>query len=241
MRGPLLAVGRRVRQRHVVNALAAAGTPTRILDAGCGEGRILEAMARRWPRARILGVDEDVGVLDRARALVAGHPRVEVRCGLVGGPTLGEHFDLIVCVDVMEHIRDDAAAFSWLATHLAPRGTLVLHVPASPQRHVLRSIDRAIAAEVEAGEGPHVREGYEPDRCRALLQAANLEPRSVGFTFHRPALRLAEDLDTVIYERGLRPLKAAALPALLLAAGSERRPAATGPGYGLIVVADAPS
>jgi trans-aconitate 2-methyltransferase len=230
-----------VRQRHVVNALDAVGTPSRILDAGCGEGRILEAMARRWPQARILGIDEDELVLDRARSLVAAHPRVDVRAGLVGGPPLGERFDLIVCVDVMEHIRDDAAAFRWLADHLAPGGALVLHVPASPQRHVLRSIDRAIAAEVEAGEGPHVREGYDPERCRALLQAAGLEARSLGFTFHRPLLRLAEDLDTVIYERGLRPLKAAALPALLLASGAERRPAAMGPGYGLIVVADAPS
>jgi SAM-dependent methyltransferase len=238
MRTPLLAVGRRVRQRHVVNALAAAGAPTRILDAGCGEGRILDAMARRWPQARIMGIDEDDAVLDSARSLVSGHPRVAVRRGLVGGPSLGGVFDLIVCVDVMEHIRDDVAAFRWLADHLAPGGVLILHVPASPQRHVIRSIDRAIAAEVRAGEGPHVREGYDPDGCRALLRAAGLEPRSLGFTFHRPVLRLAEDLDTVIYERGLRPLKALVLPALLLAASSERRPAATGPGYGLVVVAD---
>lgn len=241
MRTPLLAVGRRVRQRHVVDALDAVGTPAAVLDAGCGEGRVLDAMARRWPRARILGIDEDERVLDRACTTVAGHERVELRRGLVGGPLLGERFDLIVCVDVMEHIRDDEAAFSWLAAHLARGGTLVLHVPASPQRHVLRSVDRAIAAEVEAGNGPHVREGYEPERCSALLRAAGLEPCSIRFTFHRPVLRLAEDLDTVIFRSGLRPLKAAALPVLLLAAASERRPAVAGPGYGLIVVADAPS
>jgi hypothetical protein len=85
-----------------------------------------------------------------------------------------------------------------------------------------------------------VREGYEPEECRARLRAAGLEPQTLGYTFHQPILRLAEDLDTVIYERGLRPLKAAFLPALLLAAGLERRPAGEGPGYGLIVVADGP-
>lgn len=237
MRTPLLAVGRRVRQRHVVGALGAARAPARILDAGCGEGRILEALARRWPRAEIVGIDEDEEVLERARALVAGHPRVELRRGLVGGAPLGGRFDLVVCVDVMEHIRDDAAAFAWLAAHLAPGGVLVLHVPASPQRHVLRSVDRAIGAEVAAGDGPHVREGYGAEDARALLRAAGLRVLSLGFTFHRGPLRLAEDLDTVIHRRGLRPLKAALLPLLLLAAGSERRPAATGPGYGLIVVA----
>lgn len=241
MRSPLLAVGRRVRQRHVLNALSGVDTPSRVLDAGCGEGRILEAMAQRWPHARILGIDEDDAVLDRARTLAARHACVEVGRALVGGPCIHERFDLAVCVDVMEHIRDDAAAFRWLADHLAPGGTLVMHVPVSPQRHVMRSIDRAIAAEVRRGEGPHVREGYEPDRCVALLHLAGLKPRSLGFTFHRPVLRLAEDVDTVIYKRGLRPLKAALLPVLMLASASERRPAATGPGYGLLVVADAPS
>lgn len=241
MRLPLLAVGRRVRQRHVIDALKTVRTPSRILDAGCGEGRILEAMARRWPDARLVGIDEDDGVLDQARSLVAGNPRVEVRHGPVGGPPVGDRFDLIVCVDVMEHILEDAAAFRWLADHLTPGGALVMHVPASPQRHVLRSIDRAIAAQVAAGNGPHMREGYAPEECQALLRGAGLEPRALGYTFHRPVLRLAEDLDSLMYERGLRPLKAALLPALLLAAGSERSPSATGPGYGLIVVADAPS
>lgn len=158
---------------------------------------------------------------------------------LVGGALLHERFDLIVCVDVMEHIPDDVAAFGWLADHLEPGGALVMHVPASPQRHLLRSIDRAITAEVEAGEGPHVREGYGADEALALLRAAGLQPRSVSFTFHGWALRLAEDLDTVIHRRGLRSLKAIVLPMLLLASYSERRPAATAPGYGLIVVADA--
>lgn len=240
MRTPLLAIGRRVRQRHIVSALEAVGTPARILDAGCGEGRITEAIARRWPHARIVGIDEDDSILRRATRRVAANPRVKLRRALVGGPSLGECFDLIVCVDVMEHIHDDSAAFQWLADHLAPAGTLVLHVPASPQRHILRSIDRAIAAEVEAGEGPHVRDGYSPERCRTLLEEAGLEPRAIGFTFHGSVVRLAEDIDTAIYARGLRPLKAAIMPALLAASASERRPAATGPGYGLMVIADAP-
>lgn len=241
MRIPLLAVGRRVRQRHVVNALEAVSAPSRVLDAGCGEGRILDAIVRRWPQAHVVGIDEDELVLQRARALVAGRPRVELRRGLVGGAPLHERFDLIVCVDVMEHIRDDVGAFRWLAEHMAPGGVLVMHVPSNPQRHLLRSIDRAIMAEVQAGMGPHVREGYGPDEARVLLQAAGLQPRSVGFTFHGRALRLAEDLDTVIHQRRLRPLKAVVLPVLVLASCSERRAAATAPGYGLIIVADAPA
>jgi trans-aconitate methyltransferase len=241
VRRPLLAVGRRVRQRHVLRTLETLRTPGRILDAGCGEGRITQAMARRWPNARVVGIDEDDEVLDRARSFVAGDPRIEVRRGLVGGPPVGDTFDLIVCVDVMEHIREDAAGFRWLADHLMPGGVLVLHVPASPQRHVLRSIDRALAAQVRGGRGPHMREGYTPEDCLALLRAAGLRPRSLRFTFHRPVLRLAEDLDSVLHERGLRPLKAALLPALMLASASERHAAATGPGYGLLVVADTPS
>ena len=239
MARPVLAVGRLVRQRHVVNALRKLPRPGRVLDAGCGEGRVLAAMAGLWPQAKIVGIDGDDAVLRTAREVVAHHPEVDVRTGLVGGPPLGEKFDVVVCVDVMEHIPDDARAFRWLAEHCAPGGSLVLHVPASPQKHLLKKVERRLAEEVDAGQGPHFRLGYDVERCRALLEAAGFTPRSMSFTFHVLPVRLAEDVDTTIHH--IKPLKAALLPALLLATVFERRPERSSPGYGLLVVADAPS
>ena len=42
--------------------------PSTIVDQGCGAGNVAQWLHRRWPDARILGVDADAAMLDRARA-----------------------------------------------------------------------------------------------------------------------------------------------------------------------------
>jgi SAM-dependent methyltransferase len=237
MKRPLLAVGRRVRQRHVTNVLRRVNLPARVLDAGCGDGAVLAAMMQLWPTARFVGIDEEPDVLNLAQGRIGTRSGVSLKLGSVGGADLGEQFDLIVCVDVLEHIRNDRGAFRWLAEHLAPGGILLVHVPSSPQRHVLRPIDAAIQAEVQAGQGPHLREGYSAEGATSLLNAVGLKPTQLGFTFHHPVVRLAEDVDTLLYNRHWRMLKALLLPMLLVAASFERRPVEAGPAYGMLLTA----
>lgn len=43
---------------------------------------------------------------------------------------LDESYDLIVIMDVLEHIQDDKAALNWIADRLRPKGILLLTVPA---------------------------------------------------------------------------------------------------------------
>ena len=46
--------------------------PSSIVDLGCGAGNVAQWLARRWPDARIDGVDGDAAMLDRARDSTAG-------------------------------------------------------------------------------------------------------------------------------------------------------------------------
>jgi 2-polyprenyl-3-methyl-5-hydroxy-6-metoxy-1,4-benzoquinol methylase len=231
-------VGRAVRLHH---AKTAFGHPqiASVLDAGCGEGNLTRWIARRVPSARVVGIDSDTDIIDRC---AGGRPasNLTFRCREVGGSHLGEAFDVVTCTDVMEHIADDQGALDWLATHLRPRGLLIMHVPAAHQHHHFSLLDRYMVEQVASGEGPHLREGYEADKLSDMARLAGLEVSFLGHTFYHPLTRAASDLERWTHISGYRYLKLPLLPFLVLSAVCERRPTATPPGYGLLMVARKP-
>jgi len=234
---PLLSIGRRVRFHHVWQALERVPrAPRRVLDAGCGDGRLARRMADRWPGAKVVALDGDNDAVAAAsRRDTTG--RVDWIHGEIPGARDGAPFDVIVCTDVLEHIRDDAAAMAWFASELSDRGWLVLHVPAANQTHAFAAVRAAIDRELASGAGPHTREGYTRDDLTGIARGAGLEPVAIAYTFHRPASRLAVDLESWAFLTGRRWVKALALPLLMVAGATERRASAEGTGNGLLVIA----
>lgn len=97
------------------------------LDAGCGDGTYLRAIARseRIPR-RVVGVDISERILATAR-LAAAPLQVElVRANIEALPFADGSFDLVLCAQTIEHVLDSALGAQELARVLAPGGTLVL-------------------------------------------------------------------------------------------------------------------
>jgi SAM-dependent methyltransferase len=96
----------------------------RILDAGCGSGRTLDELAR-W--GDISGLDaEPAGV---AAAHSRGH--ADVRVGSVEHlPWPDGTFDLVTCLDVIEHTPNDRRTLAELRRVTRPGGHLVVTVPA---------------------------------------------------------------------------------------------------------------
>jgi SAM-dependent methyltransferase len=78
-------------------------------------------------------------------------------------------FDTIVCINVLEHVRDDAGALRRLAAMLAPGGALALLVPAHP----------ALYGAYDRLDG-HFRR-YTRAGLRRLLEAAGLRVRRLHF------------------------------------------------------------
>jgi SAM-dependent methyltransferase len=96
----------------------------RVLDAGCGSGRTLQELARF---GEVTGVELDPDAADLARR--RGHG--EVRVGrLEELPWEDDSFDLITCLDVIEHTPDDRATLRELLRVARPGGFLLVTVPA---------------------------------------------------------------------------------------------------------------
>lgn len=53
-------------RQHIVDLAAGIATPRRILEVGCGTGRNIEALCRRFPEAHITGIDLSASMLEQA-------------------------------------------------------------------------------------------------------------------------------------------------------------------------------
>lgn len=101
--------------------------PEAVLDAGCGEGESLERLARYLPGS-VTGIDLNPESVEFTRRRIPGG-EFQV-ADLLGLPFPDDSFDLVFCLEVLEHIPEPAAALAELAR--VCRGDLVLSVPAEP-------------------------------------------------------------------------------------------------------------
>jgi 2-polyprenyl-6-hydroxyphenyl methylase/3-demethylubiquinone-9 3-methyltransferase len=119
------------RPLHQINPLRldwiAAQAPLagkRVVDVGCGGGILSDSMARRG--ANVLGIDLAVKALSVARlhALEAGTPAIEYR--EVAAEALAAEspaaFDVVTCMEMLEHVPDPASVVQACATLVKPGG-----------------------------------------------------------------------------------------------------------------------
>jgi len=95
-------------------------SPLRVLDAGCGRQCNVELP----PHAYVVGVDISPEALEENPLL---DERIVGDLELIELPK--ESFDLIVCWDVLEHVRRPRAVLDRLAPALAEGGVLVVGAP----------------------------------------------------------------------------------------------------------------
>jgi len=99
----------------------------RALDVGCGGGILSEAMARSG--ARVLGIDLSQAVLDVAE-LHALEAKLAVEYKTIAAEELAaatpSTFDLVTCMEMLEHVPDPAATLAALATLVKPGGHVIV-------------------------------------------------------------------------------------------------------------------
>jgi ubiquinone/menaquinone biosynthesis C-methylase UbiE len=113
--------------RRVAELVSSEG-PHRVLEVGCGEGIVLATLATRLPGTRFDGLELDETALEQARVRCPGATLVRGdACELPFGD---QSFDLVVCLEVLEHLPEPVRALRELRR--VARGGCLLSVPHEP-------------------------------------------------------------------------------------------------------------
>jgi len=192
--------------RYFRRALAQWGDlhPRAILDAGCGRGDYSFYLARRFPKAQVYGVDIDDARVERNRrmAVELGLDNVSFRVADLVTAKFPTSFDLIVSIDVLEHIPEQENALRNLANQLTPEGRAFFHIPTLRERPV--PLSRALAGFHQWAEREHVADERSADEFLALMQNTGYVVSRSRRTFGYYTGELATSLFNMPYENTRR-------------------------------------
>lgn len=127
-RGPRGGLHEAIIERMLRLTLSFAPSPRRVLDVGCGTGRLLREVARLAPWALELhGVDPAPSMVAVAAEAPSTDPRIRIRQGFAEQlPFEDGRFDLLVSSTSFDHWRDQLGGLRECARVLEPGGRLVL-------------------------------------------------------------------------------------------------------------------
>jgi O-antigen biosynthesis protein len=103
------------------------GHARRILDVGCGSGKLGSLLKREYPHRHVTGVEINTAVAAEARAVLDAVIVGDIQHMPL--PFASGSFDCIIFADVLEHTLDPAAILRTVRPLLAPQGVIVCSIP----------------------------------------------------------------------------------------------------------------
>jgi SAM-dependent methyltransferase len=148
-----------------------------LLDIGCGYGYLL---ARFRGRYRLCGID--LSVQAAQRALGSLPDCLVLQADVQRSLPFKRPFDVVLAVNVIEHLPDPAAGIRSIREALAPGGLCVIHLPT-----INGPVSRLIYRFAYAADPTHV---YRPSgaEVRHLFEATGFETVEDSFAPHTPWL-----------------------------------------------------
>jgi len=113
-----------------VAEISAQEAPRAVIDVGCGAGNLLRSVVEKTTPDRVVGIDYATAGIRRAKQLV---PSGDFRAESLYDVDLDEKFDLVLCTEVLEHVRDPEGAVEVLVRLCARPGAIVITVPDGAQ------------------------------------------------------------------------------------------------------------
>lgn len=162
--------------RDVLKRLQLRGDET-VLDAGCGSGRVTEALLDRLPHGHVIGVDGSAGMITAASERLGDRAELLVGdlCALDLG---GRRVDAVFSTAVFHWIADHELLFARLHDVLNARGQLVAQCGGAGN---CPELDAAIAAAVTHGPYTEYLAGWSPWNYAAPGETAERLQRA-GFS-----------------------------------------------------------
>lgn len=156
--------------------------PKKILDAGSGFGQYTYFMARRFPNAEILGVDVKEDEITNCKRFFeqTGFRNVQFQTADLTTFRQPDTYDLVLSVDVMEHIEPDVQVFKNICESLKSGGMLLISTPSDQGGSDVQSEDD------ESFIGEHVRDGYGIREIKDKLYQAGFSKVKARYSYGDP-------------------------------------------------------
>jgi 2-polyprenyl-6-hydroxyphenyl methylase / 3-demethylubiquinone-9 3-methyltransferase len=169
-----------IRLDFVVEHTILAGA--RALDVGCGGGLLSESLARKG--ARVTGIDLAPGMVEVAR-LHAAEEGLEVDYRVAAAEDLAagsaQSFDIITCMEMLEHVPQPAQMLATLASLVRPGGSVFV---STLNRNLKSFLMAIVGAEYVLKLLPRGTHEYErlirPSELARWARTAGLMPRAIA-------------------------------------------------------------
>ncbi len=165
--------------RRKLRGIAGSENPvSQILDAGCGFGQYDRHLLKYFPDAEVYAVDIKEDYIEDCRYYYERskwNDRIRFEQADLLAWDQPQQYEIVLCVDVLEHIAEDVEVMRRLTDSLKKGGKLVVHSP-------------SVYAEEDAGEDEffvdeHARVGYSVEELSEKMQQAGLKPVDVHYTY----------------------------------------------------------
>lgn len=160
---------------QVARTYAASG---RVLDYGCGDGSFIAMLTdgRAVGPRKAVGAELSPGLVDDCRSRFGDCPELDfVLIGELDGPVHRGAYDLVVCMEVLEHVLDAPLIVERLSQLISPGGRLLVSVPVETGLPLLvKQAARRIAGWRGIGDYPGTHP-YTLSELRASLFAGRTQ------------------------------------------------------------------
>ena len=153
-----------------------------ILDAGAGYGQYSYWLQKRLKQCTILAIDvkeEQVADCNKFFQRI-GATNVKFEVGDLTKFINPDAYDLVVCVDVMEHILEDELVFRNYVTSMKKGGMLIISTPSDQGGSDVHGEDQTSFIE------EHVRDGYNIADIEAKLRRAGFSRVEARYSYGAP-------------------------------------------------------